>query len=125
MPAKSLFENFEWCCFRGKGRMARRDEGEYPWWIFDLGATKPAGLFRENPPGGGSFVRGLRWLGRYSPLRGCSGLAALATVKIPRRSAPRSFQTGSNVSCGWLTWGIALLAFHITSEKVGGQMQRG
>ena len=21
--------------FRGKGRMARRDEGEYPWWIFD------------------------------------------------------------------------------------------
>src|ERR1700733_15746961 len=26
----------------GAGRMARRDEGEYPSWIFDLGATKPA-----------------------------------------------------------------------------------
>src|SRR5713226_7720034 len=51
--------------------------------------------FRENPSGGGSFVRGRRWLVPYSPLRGCSELAALATAKIPRRSAPRSFQTGS------------------------------
>src|SRR5258708_38881328 len=32
---KSLFGNYEGRCFRGKGRMARRDEGEYPWWIFD------------------------------------------------------------------------------------------
>jgi hypothetical protein len=32
---ESLSENYEECCFRGKGRMARRDEGEYPWWIFD------------------------------------------------------------------------------------------
>src|SRR6266852_3466164 len=75
--------------------MARRDEGEYPWWIFDSGATKPDGLFPENPPGGGSFVRGRRWLVPYSPLRGCAELAAWATAKIPRRSAPRSFQTGS------------------------------
>src|SRR6266436_5568001 len=59
------------------------------------GATKPDGLFRENPPGGGSFVRGRRWLVPYSPLRGCAELAALATAKIARRSAPRSFQTGS------------------------------
>jgi acetyl esterase/lipase len=51
--------------------------------------------FAENPPGGGSFARDQRWLGRYSPLRGCSGLAALATAKILRRSTPRSFQTGS------------------------------
>jgi hypothetical protein len=51
--------------------------------------------FAENPPGGGSFARGRRWLGRYSPLRGCSDLAALATAKILRRSTPRSFQTGS------------------------------
>src|SRR5260221_13524338 len=57
--------------------------------------AKPDGLFRENPPGGGSFVRGRRWLVPYSPLRGCAELAALATAKIPRRSAPRSFQTGS------------------------------
>src|SRR6266478_5418273 len=41
--AKSLSENYEGCCFRGKGRMARRDEGEYPL-IFDRGATKPGGL---------------------------------------------------------------------------------
>jgi hypothetical protein len=32
---ESLSENSEGCCFRAKGRMARRDEGEYPWWIFD------------------------------------------------------------------------------------------
>ena len=32
---QSLFGNYEGRCFRGKGRMARRDEGEYPWWIFD------------------------------------------------------------------------------------------
>src|SRR6266436_2441912 len=60
------------------------------------GATKPDGLFPENPLGGGSFVRGRRWLVPYSPLRGCAELAALATAKIPRRSAPRSFQTGSS-----------------------------
>ncbi len=84
--AESLFGNYEGRCFRGKGRMA--------------GATKeniPGGSSTEdeNPPGGGSFVRGRRWLVPYSPLRGCSELAALATAKIPRRSAPRSFQTGS------------------------------
>ena len=31
---KSLTENSEWCCFREKGWMARRDEGEYPLWGF-------------------------------------------------------------------------------------------
>jgi len=56
--------------------------------------TKDA-VFCENPAGGGSFVRGQRWLGRYSPLRGCSDLAVLATDKIPHRIIPRSFQTGS------------------------------
>jgi hypothetical protein len=29
-PYKSLSENSEGCCFRRGGRMARRDEGEYP-----------------------------------------------------------------------------------------------
>ena len=33
--AKSRWKNYEGCCFRGKGWMARRDEGEYPSWIFD------------------------------------------------------------------------------------------
>lgn len=36
-------------------------------WGCDRGATKPEGLLRENPPGGGSFACGLRWLGPYSP----------------------------------------------------------
>jgi hypothetical protein len=32
---KSLIENSEACCFRGKGWMARRDERGYPSWVFD------------------------------------------------------------------------------------------
>jgi len=32
---KSVSENSAGSCFRAKGRMARRDEGEYPPWIFD------------------------------------------------------------------------------------------
>src|SRR6266498_4898557 len=95
---KSLSENYVESCFRGKGWMARRDEGASPQWGCDRGATKPAGLVRENPPSGGSFACGQRWLGCYSPLRGCSGLAALAAAKIPRRRTPRNFQTGSKVS---------------------------
>ena len=75
--------------------MARRDEGAYPPAVCDRGATTPEGLFRENPKGGGSFARGRRWLDRHSPLRGCSGLAALAATKIPRRRNPRNFKTRS------------------------------
>src|SRR5256885_16654996 len=75
--------------------MARRDEGGYPPAVSDREATKPAGPFRENPPGGGSFAGGLRWPGPYSPLRGCADLAASATTKIPRRRTLRNFQTGS------------------------------
>jgi hypothetical protein len=92
---QSLSENSKGPCFRGKGRMARRDEGAYPPAVCNRGATKPVGPFRENPPGDGSFGLGLRWLGRYSPLRGCAGLAALAQAKIPRRRTPSNFQTGS------------------------------
>src|SRR5437899_2693184 len=32
--------------------------------------AKPDGFLPENPPGGGSFARGRRWLVAYSPLRG-------------------------------------------------------
>ena len=100
---ESMLENSEGCWFWGEGWMARRNEGEYPLWVFDRGATKPAGLIRENPPGGSSFVEGRCWLGHHPARagRGCfdcqsgADLAALATAKIPRRSAPRSFQTGS------------------------------
>jgi hypothetical protein len=72
--------------FRAKGPLARRDEGEYPWWIFDRGATKPEGLWRENPsaftkvtadkPGGRFFAHIRRWLGTQSPQWGFSCLAA-------------------------------------------------
>src|SRR5229473_2681803 len=75
--------------------MARRDEGAYPPAVCDRGATKPDGLLPENPPGGGSFARGRRWLVPYSPLRGCAELAALATAKIPRRRPPANFKAGS------------------------------
>ncbi len=50
---------------------------------------------RRGPSGDGSFARGLRWLDRHSPLRGCSGLAVSASHKIPRRRALPNFQTGS------------------------------
>ena len=46
--------------------------------------------FAQNPPGGGAFGCGRHWFGRHSPLRGCSGLAALAAAKIPRRRTPRN-----------------------------------
>ena len=116
---KSRAENSEESCFGSEGWMARRDEGDgharrrttslresnlqglgspYLSWVFDQGATKSDGRQHENPLDGGSFVRGRRWLGLYSPLRGCSGLAAWPTAKIPRRRAPRNFQTGSNPS---------------------------
>src|SRR5260370_41777029 len=95
---KSLFGNYEGRCFRGKGRMA--------------GATK------ENIPGGSSTEeqrsqtafspKTLRAAGLLSAAgvdsfltARCGALraakAALATAKIPRRSAPRSVQTGSKV----------------------------
>ena len=69
--------------------------GSIPAGVCDRRATKPAGRFRENPPGGGSFAGGQRWLGRCSPLRGCAGLAASATTKTPRRRTPLSFRTVS------------------------------
>ena len=92
----SLIENTVWSCFRAKDYRARRNEGAYPPAVCDRGATKPGGPLLGNPPGGGSFVRSRRCLGRYSPLRGCSGLAALAATKIPRRRTPRNSQSGSS-----------------------------
>jgi len=61
------------------------DERAYPLAVCERDATKPESLFRENPLGGGSFARGLRWLGPDNPLRGCSDLAASPPSKIPRR----------------------------------------
>jgi len=75
--------------------VARRNEGASPKRGCDRGATKPEGLLRENPSGGGSFGRSLRWLGTQSPLRGFSRLAASPAAKIPRRRTPRIFKAHS------------------------------
>ena len=112
---KSLSENSKGSCFRGKAGLARRDERAYPLWVCKRGATPPDRPYCENPPGGRSFARGLRWLGplasqasasqrpgvdvrsaqAVSPLRGCAGLAALVTAKIHCRRPTFNYQTGS------------------------------
>jgi len=56
---------------------------------------KPAGFGRENPSGGGPFGLGLRCRKRHSPLRGCSACSASPQTKIPCRSTPQNFKTGS------------------------------
>ena len=71
--------------------MARRDEGGYPQWISDRGATKPDGLSRENPPGGGAFAFGLRWFVPYSPLRGCAEQSASPKNQNPQPQHPSQF----------------------------------
>ena len=80
--------------------MATRDEHTLPALRDEREATPPDRPCCENPPGGRSFARGLRWLGPYSPLRGCAGLAALSTAKIPCRRTPFNFQTGSEPTRG-------------------------
>ena len=73
---KSLSENSVGVLFSRKRQDGEARRGRIPAVVSDREATKPVGPFRQNPPGGGSFARGRRWLGRHSPLRGCSGLAA-------------------------------------------------
>ena len=52
----------------------------------------------KTPWATGLLRKDLRWLDRYSPLRGCSGLAVSASHKIPRRRTPLTFQTGSELN---------------------------
>src|SRR2546423_8178121 len=87
-----------WSCFRQKGHLARREEGASPQRAVTDEQRSPDGLFLENPEGGGSFCRDLRWLGCRSPLRGCSSLTALVAAKIPRRRTAYNFKTRSLVS---------------------------
>src|SRR5260370_37824645 len=54
--------------WRDEGGAARGHHGATPKAF--ASRAKPDGLLRENPPGGGSFVRGRRWFGRHRPLRG-------------------------------------------------------
>jgi hypothetical protein len=105
--SQSLFENSAGRCFHAKGWMARRDEGEYPLWIFDRGVTKPDGLWRENPPGGGVFASRPRWLVPYSPLAGMLGTRRLACRQNP---TPQHLAEFSNRLSGGVNVGGALAA---------------
>src|SRR6266581_5596131 len=99
---KSLFGNCEGRCFRGKGRMAgatkealraatteqlrKHSRAGRSQTAFSPKTLRAAGLL--SVAGVGSFLTA-----RCGALRAAK--AALATAKIPRRGAPRSFQTGS------------------------------
>jgi hypothetical protein len=100
IAAESLFQKSESACFGAKAGMARRNERAYPTGVCKRGATKPDRPWRRNPAGGGSFGQGRCWLVPYSPLRGCSKLAALSPAKIPRRTHTRIFETGSERNFG-------------------------
>ena len=50
-------QNDRGCGLCEKGWLARRNEGEYPSWVFDRGVTKPDSLARKNPLNGGVFRR--------------------------------------------------------------------
>ena len=93
--ARSQSKNSGRVLFLRKRLDGKARRGKIPAPVSRRGATNPAGLFRENPPGDRSFVRVQRCLGRYSPQWGCSNLSALATAKIPGRRTPRNFQTAS------------------------------
>src|SRR6266446_6646570 len=99
---KSLFGNYEGRCFRGKGRMAgatkealraatteqlrKHSRAGRSQTAFSAKTLRAAGLL--SVAGVGAFLTA-----RCGALRAAK--AALATAKTPRRSAPRSFQTGS------------------------------
>ena len=57
-------------------------------------STEARRPFPRNPRAAGLFVRGLRWLVRHSPLRGCSGSRLWPQPKSLCR-APCNFQKGS------------------------------
>src|SRR5260370_32862 len=75
--------------------------GETPTGATGTGAV-PEGLGRNQlkaslkSPLAPLFAQKAGWLCLYSPLWGCAEPAAFAPGKLPRRSAPRSFPTGSD-----------------------------
>ncbi len=75
--------------------MARRDEGGYPQRSLTEEQRRQVGFPTKTLRAARSFGAGGRWLDRPSPLRGCSGLAALANPKIQHCRTPPNFQTGS------------------------------
>jgi len=72
-------------CWGAAGFMARREEGEYPLWVFAQRITPPENLCHLNPKGVVYFSRLRCWLSSQSPLWGFSCLAALDAAKITSR----------------------------------------
>jgi REP element-mobilizing transposase RayT len=62
---------------------ARRARGRVPAEVSDRAWNEAPALLGSISLRQGPFDLGLRWLGRYSPFQGCSGLAALSQAKIP------------------------------------------
>jgi hypothetical protein len=59
----------------------------------------------------------------YSPLRGCSGLAALAAAEIHRRRTPRSFRTGA--MGGYMRiFELRILIFDLGPSRILGAVHR-
>ena len=58
---------FNGVLFSRKGRYGTARQASIPAEVCERGATPPDRPFRENPPGGGAFVRGLRWRAPWSP----------------------------------------------------------
>ncbi len=75
--------------------MARRDEGGHPQRSLTEEQRSQMALPVKTLRAARSFGARQRWLERPSPLRGCSGLAALVNAKIPHRRTPPNSQTGS------------------------------
>jgi len=70
--------------------MARRDEGASPWAVTEEQRSQPA-FSEKTPPGGGSFVCGLRWLGPPQPAAGMLRPRRLGRSQNPSPQDPTQF----------------------------------
>ena len=95
---KSLNGNGEGTCFRGNGLGTRREEGADPGWSVTDEQRRRRAVSPKTLRATVLLDGGRRWLGPHSPLWGCSGLAAWATTRIPRRRSPPRFRSGSKPS---------------------------
>ena len=92
---ESLYENGEGACFRGNGLGTRREEGADPGWSVTDEQRRRRAVSPKTLRAAVLLDSGRRWLGPHSPLWGCSGLAAWAATRIPRRRSPPRFRSGS------------------------------
>src|SRR6516162_9960500 len=69
-------------CFSGSGVMARRDEGEYPSWVFNWGATESKRRERKTLRAAGLLPVG--GVGSVLTARCGDGLPKPATIWFPK-----------------------------------------